>query len=331
MMVLYRMSFTSSSKSELSFNSRVLGRKVVCIERDLDVFHWLYICPRLDLDQLVFLLNISPTNIKRFRNRLLILTRAGCIHTFSGALGKSPIFALLDRGMKMYLKSKLLLAGKPVDEVTFPRITRPRHKEAEKIRRHDIAVSNFVLMQHLSAERHPTSFFVNQRDIYKTAREKSVQKLHKWPVIFSWQGQEQEFWLEPDYFGGTGFSDRLEGNNVRYHPLEIDCSSEDLKPNTPLDRGQSILRKLLSYEATIELGLCSEFFGIDFINPLFVFESQRRCENVVSLAIEILTSRKAKEQIFFGLQPASVTAGNKVEFSDLPWIDGRGREVTVRL
>lgn len=298
-------------------------------DRDLRIFEYLYTYLKLDFDQLSYLEKVSPANRKRLRQRLLTLSRAGCIHTFTGSLGKPPIFALLDKGIDIYLRSKI----QDEDSSDFKprRITRPRHKDAEKIRRHEIGISELAMIQAHAAAADPTGFFVCHRDIFQTASESAIRSLHKWPVPVEWQDEMNAFWLAPDFLAGTGFSNRPEGKNVRFFSYEIDCSSETQKPNTPLARGQSILRKLLTYEVTIEQDLLKEFLGIDYLTPLFVFETEKRRDNAVELAQEVLSSRRVKGQILFGLRPERPTASSVPDFAALPWINGHGKETRVRL
>lgn len=320
-----------TTQLDLRFSSQRLGRDFIITDRDLRLFDHLYSYLRLDLEQLVYLEQVSATNRRRFRDRLLLLSRAGCIHTFVGELGRPPIFALLDKGINIYLRSKCQEDGSGLDQFKPRRITRPRHNNAEKIRRHDIGISDLALLQAQSATNHSSGFFVRHRDIFYTATDSAIRSSHKWPVSVDWNGTQDQFWLEPDYLGGTGFADRPDGRNVRYFAYEIDCSSETMKPHTPLARGQSILRKLLSYEITIEQGLLSQYLGIDHITPLFVFESEKRRGNALKLAKEVLTSRRAKDQILFGLRPRRLCHGHELDFGSLPWINGLGKETRVRL
>lgn len=321
----------TTTQLDLRFTSQRLGRDFIITDRDLRIFDHLYSFLRLDFEQLVFLEQVSATNRRRFRDRLLVLSRAGCIHTFIGELGQPPIFALLDKGINIYLKARCVEEGSGLDQFKPRRITRPRHINAEKIRRHDIGISDLALLQAQSATKHQAGFFVRHRDIFYTATDGAVRSSHKWPVQVDWNGTRDHFWLEPDYLAGSGFADRQDGRNVRYFAYEIDCSSETMKPDTPLARGQSILRKLLSYEITIEQGLLTQHLGIDHITPLFVFDSKKRRDNAVKLAREVLTSRRAKDQILFGLRPDRLCHGHELNFGSLPWINGQGNETRVRL
>jgi len=331
------MPSTVNPKLDLRFASQKLGRDFVITERDLNIFDHLYSFLRLDLDQLIFLEQVCPSNQRRLRDRLLVLSRAGCIHTFSGELGNPPIFALLDKGIKIYLKAKAKdhqqgrEVGGDTEKLKLRRITRPRHTNAEKIRRHDIGVSDLALIQAQSAERHPTGIFIRHRDIFETATDASIRSRHEWPVSVTWQGREDSFRLKPDYLAGTGFSDRPDGHNIRFFAYEIDCSSETMKPNTPMARGQSLLRKLFSYEITIEQNLLSQYLGIEYITPLFVFESNKRQDNAIALAGKVLSSRRAKDQILFGLRPPRICDGQFADFGALSWINGHGKETRVRL
>lgn len=330
---LYEISMISTENTQLDFRftSQKLGRDIVITDRDLRIFGHLYRYIRLDLQQLYFLEQVSASNQKRFRERLLVLSRAMCIHTFTAELGNPPIFALQDKGINIYLRAKHQEEGRELDDFKPRRITRPRHTNAEKIRRHDIGIADLALIQAQSAEARPTGLFIQHRDIFQTAIDSLVRARQGWPVEVSWKGEENCFRLKPDYLAGTGFSDRPEGHNVRFFAYEIDCSSEDMKPNTPLARGQSILRKLLSYEITIKQDLLSSYLGIDHITPLFVFESKKRRDNAVALAQEVLSSGKAKGQILFGLRLPRICEGQNANFGAIQWINGHGKKTRVRL
>lgn len=325
------MQIAANTGHNLRFPSRKLGRDFVITDRDLRIFDYLYRFLRLDLNQLLFLEKVKPSNQRRFRDRLLVLSRAGCIHTFSGEFGNPPIFALLDKGINIYLKAQIVREGGELDQFKPRRITRPRHTNAEKIRRHDIGIADLALIQAQSAGNSSTGFFVCHRDIFETASDNIARSRHEWPVAVNWQGREGSFRLKPDYLAGTGFSDRPESQNVRFFAYEIDCGSETMKPNTPLARGQSILRKLLSYEITIEQNLLSRYLGIDYITPLFVFESAKRRDNAIALADEVLSSRKVKDQILFGLRPPNVSDRHFADFGALQWVNGHGKKTKVRL
>ena len=316
----------------LSFHSRRLGRTVTLTPRDLAVLDHLDCFHRLDFEQLSLLLDIAPTNRRRFRRRLHTLGEARFIHVFYGGLGRPPIFALLDRGMEYHQRAQAAAVGEALPPDWEPsRITRPRHQEAELIRRHDIGVSNLGMIQERWTRQHPTRFFLRHRELFRLGTTAAIRSSLSWPTTVSWQGQTLTFNVKPDLFTGIGFHDRPHGRNVRYFAAEIDCGTETRRPTRLDARGQSLFRKLLAYQATIDHDLLTGYLGIDHFTVLFVLETERRRESILALADEVLESQAAQERMLFGLRPPCPTNGDHADFSALPWFDGRGKEACVRL
>jgi len=309
--------------SRLRFKSRKLGRDVELTNRDLRTFARLYTFIRPDFEQLCQLEDVRPSNRLQYQRRLRVLADARFIFVYGSPFSKNPIYALLDKGMRVHLER-----CSPVsDRTSRRRVKYPAHNDAERIRLHETGNAALAILLERSLAAAGGSFIAH-RDIYKYAPAKAVQRRQAVPVPYTWNGEEKTYSLKPDYNGGGYFAQRPNDANTRYFSHEIDCHTEDVEPANPFSGKQNCVRKLLLYEAALEQGVFNTELGIDHVKPMFVFLRPRRRDHVVEVAQRLLTSKTAKEAMHFGLIPSD---WNRAHYSQLDWVNGAGKGRIIQL
>ncbi len=298
--------------------SQVLKSHVDIGDRDYKIFGLLYTYPYLDFEQLCLLLEVSFDLKPRrsFRNRLTTLTAARCIHTYFGAIKTQPIFSLLDRGLALHLKRR---------DDPPRRTTQPSHTDAERLRKHEIGLAEYLMARNFWIIEHPTAFLLSHRQLFAQSLDRSVQQRHQWPVSFRYGTELHRYHVKPDYAAGVGFADRPTGRNVRYSVTEYDTGSETRRP-AALSEAQSALRKLLTHQATIKSAVLADTLGIEHHTAEFVFRTPQRRDSFVSLAGDVL-DRGTADRFLFAVKPERPTRRCGDYFRAMEWYNWKGKRV----
>lgn len=254
--------------------SPTLREPIVITEHHLAIFDALYRYGRLDFPTLRLAAPNLPWTDGTLRLKLYELDRANCIHVFYGNLAP-PIFAILDRGLAIYL-----------DETNRPaqRTTQPRHQDAERIRKHDAGLSAYLVRQE-AAVAAAGGFSVCARDIWRQAGDAKVQNEHRWPVSFAYAGRFHHTHVKPD---DIRFHNDASGG-VTYKVTEFDASSETKNPRTFRLRPANLHAKLIAYQATLENRLIERYLGITDPQIDFVFLTEQRRRNAEELGDAVLS------------------------------------------
>lgn len=147
--------------------------------------------------------------------------------------------------------------------------------------------------------------------------------------LFHTTGETLEHWVKPDRFIGIKFHDRPDNQNARYFAIEIDRGTMPLEANN-LQKA-SILRKLLTYQATHQNDVLKDLFVIPHAYTLFLTTGPRRRDNMVKLAQTTVTDDRAAKAMLFAVQPPAPTVCNHIDVSSIGWINGRGEEMRLPL
>lgn len=282
-------------------------------QHHLRIFEELYTYLRLDFPTLQHLLADVPWQERTLRLRLYELQKANCVHVFYGGFGKPPVFALLDRGLAILLTER----NEPIR-----RTTAPAHDDAERIRKHDVGLSKYIVARNAWGASQGSSALLSHQDIFNQSHHEKVKREHRWPVSYHYSGQFHHHYIKPDYVGHFPTPSRPE----RFAVTEFDASTETKRPKRYSGRKYCPHSKLVAYVATIEHQALDKFCGIRDFEVEFVCISDQRRDGLIDLALQEVHDPKTAKRIVFATQPPCPTEAPDA-FAFMQWFDATGQPV----
>lgn len=296
-----------------------INRDLIISEKEIEIFEQLFILGKADLPLLHFLLRLKfgdgAGTIRSLKERLRTLDQvAHCIHTFHGGSGGPPIYALLDRGLAIRQKH---------NQEEVRRTTQPGHRDAERIRGHEIGLAEYLVTRQLWSAQEPHRAVVSHRDIFGQVIDPRIYQRHQWPVYVTYEGKTAKTHVKPDYVALVIGIEQRERADV----TEYDEGTETKLPSRFNPKVQSILGKHLSHIATMEDRLLEEYLGTRRHNVEFVFRTRQRRDSVIELAKDVVPAHLT-QRFFYAVKPERPSQADDDGYATMEWFDARGQQVT---
>ena len=287
-------------------------------DRDLDIFEDHYRHALLSTDHLTAMHCHSEVHKHKIRGRVRKLRKAGFIKLLPSAINEPNVSVITQPAMNALATHRHF----PPKRISIPRSTK-------QYRSHDLALADFTVTFDLFARSLEGVQMIDELSLVHRSPRFDVRSHRGWPVSFSHEGIRNDHWVKPDRFLGLKFESRPDNQNARYYAIELDHGSMPIKAAS-MEKA-SIQRKLLAYQSTYAQKLLQELFAIPYAYVLFVCPSDRRRNNMIAAAQELVTSDKAAQSMLFVTQPKKPSVGDFADLTTLDWIDGTGQSVDLPL
>ena len=204
--------------------------------------------------------------------------------------GSSAMVYGLDASGARYLKEQLNVA---IGVANWRARNRSYRRESLD---HTLAVASFMIDLETACRNHPSIELIRLDEILAGAPEKTRRspKANGWPVPIRYAGASATVQLVPDAIFGLRAT-HPDGKKVRsFTFVEIDRGTMTIAPAKRVREGEgflhrsSVLRKLLAYAASHELGLHREHLGIPIARVLTLTRNAHRADAIRAAAAALV-------------------------------------------
>ena len=287
-------------------------------ERDLDIFEDHYKHTMLCTDHLAAIHCHSEVHKNKIHRRFRKLRQAGFIKLLPSAINEPNISVITQPAMNALATHRHF----PPKRISIPRSTK-------QYRRHDLALADFTVTFDLFVRSLEGAKMIDELQLIHRSPRFDVRSHRGWPVSFSHEGLRHDHWLKPDRFLGIEFESRTANQNARYYAIELDRGTMPIK-SASMDKA-SIQRKFLAYKLTHDEKLLKEHFAIPHAYVLFICHSNRRRDNMIEAAQELVSSESAARSMLFATQTKRPSVGEFADLTSVEWFNGLGKKVTLPL